>query len=293
MRSTDFSNIIAPGLAKVIQDKFKQFELQYPKYMHIFPSKKAYEQSLTMEGFGAAPIKLAGVSVNYFDLTEGYKTTFTHATYAVGAKIEYELYDDDLYDALQPKIARYLARSLQQRMEILGATPINTGFTTAGADGQVLFSTAHPFKSGGTASNRLAVDADLSTSSLSALLTVMDTTTEAGAVNIKLNPTKLLIPPQSRWVAKTILGSDQLPGSMDNDINALKNILKPVMCNFFTDSDAFFVQDEDHDMTYYDREKPKMENSDDKDTFDAKFTIRMRSSAGYSDWRGIAGSRGA
>ena len=86
MRSTDFSNIIAPGLAKVIQDKFKQFELQYPKYMHIFPSKKAYEQSLTMEGFGAAPIKLAGVSVNYFDLTEGYKTTLPMLHMQLGLK---------------------------------------------------------------------------------------------------------------------------------------------------------------------------------------------------------------
>lgn len=294
MLRSGFSNLLIPGLARVTSDKFKLIPSLYPKIFMVKPSKRKYEEGQIIEGFGAAVEKNESNPVEYVDLTEGYKTTWTNLSYARGTRITEECYDDDLYSVFSDKLSTYLSRSIKQRQEMVAADVFNNGFTTNGADGVPLFSASHPYKSGGTYSNLLAVAGDLSATTLQDLMTVMETTEDAGEVNIQLVVKKLIVAPANRFNAKVILKTAQEPGSANNDINPIKDEgLQLLVWHYITSSNDWFIQGDQHGLVYWDRKRPKLEADDDFDTGDAKLKITMRCSAGYDDPRGIAGTPGA
>ena len=288
-----FAELMLPGLYEVISDKFKQYADEYTDIFKVESSKQKKEEGLIIEGFGAAPQKNEGAPVQYVDLTQGYKTTFENLTFARGTRVTREDYDDDLYNVFKQKLGTYLARCIKQRREILAADVLNNGFSVAGADGSNLFATNHPYKSGGTYSNTLAAQADLSSQSLKDMITVMEKTTDAGGSPIQLIAKKLIVTSDNRWAAKIILKSGDDPSTANRSINPLMGEgISMVVNHYLTDSDAWFLQADQHGMLFFNRQSPKVEADDDFDTSDAKLKITMRCSAGYDDPRGICGSSG-
>lgn len=293
MTRDGFAELMLPGLRDVVADKFKQYPDEYSKYVVSKNSDRRYEYGLVIEGFGAAPEKNEGAAVQFDDLTQGYKTTFTNASYARGARVTHEAWTDDLYKVFKTKLGTFLARSMKQRREILCADILNNGFTTPGADGKPLFATDHPYKSGGTYANTLATQADLSAASLQDLITVLETTKDAGDITVQLIAKLLIVPPANRWAASTILRSQKDPDSANNAINPLYDMnIKYMVNHYLTDPDSWFVECDEHGLIYFDREKVKLSADDDFDTGDAKVKITMRCCAGYDDPRGIAGCSG-
>jgi hypothetical protein len=56
---------------------------------------------------------------------------------------------------------------------------------------------------------------------------------------------------------------------------------------------AWFLQDgARHELNFFWRVKPEFKNEEDFDTFVAKYRGYMRYSFGFSDWRGMVGSKG-
>jgi hypothetical protein len=285
--------LMLPGLFEVISDKFKQYPDEYTSIYNVKTSIQKKEEGLIIEGFGAAPQKNEGAPVAYVDLTQGYKTSFEHLTFARGTRVTREDYDDDLYKVFKNKLGTYLARCIKQRREILAADILNNGFANTGADGVVLFATNHPYKSGGTYSNTLAAQADLSAQSLKDLITVMEKTTDAGGSPIQLIAKKLIVSSDNRWAAKVILKSGDDPTTANRSINPLAGEgITSVVNHYLTDTDAWFLQADQHGMLFFNRQSPKIEADDDFDSGDAKLKITMRASAGYDDPRGICGSAG-
>jgi hypothetical protein len=297
MLSGGFADLMAPGLFDVIKDKYKLWPEEYSKIFNVKKSTRQYEQSQVVEGIAAAPQKNEGASVNFANLTQGYKATATHKTYAQGARVTREAYDDDLYSVFKEKLGTYLARSVRQRMEVLAANVFNNGFTagaTAGPDGVALFSTVHPFRSGGTYSNALAVAADLSSTSMEDMLTLLEGTQEANSINIQLIPKTLLVAPAGRWTASVLLESALKPGVANNDKNALLDLdLSFMVDHFLTDSDAWFVLSDSHSLIFWERQAPKLEADDDFDTGDAKVKLTSRASTMWEIATGVVGTPGA
>ena len=291
MLKSGFANEMIPGLYDVISDKFKLLPDVYSKIFTVRDSKRSYEEGQLIEGFGAASEKNESAAVEYVDLTQGYKTTFTNLTYARGTRVSRECYDDDLYSVFKDKLGTYLARSMKQRREVVAANVFNNGFATTGADGKVLFATDHPYVSGGTYSNRLATGADLSATSLQDLITVMETTLDPGSVNIQLIAKQLIVAPANRFNAKIILNSAQDPDSANNAINPLKDEgISLQVWHYLTDAGIWILKADQHAAYYFNRQAPKLEADDDFDTGDAKIKITMRGVAGYDDPRGLAAS---
>ena len=55
----------------------------------------------------------------------------------------------------------------------------------------------------------------------------------------------------------------------------------------------WFLQDGSrHELNFFWRVKPEFKNEEDFDTFVAKYRGYMRYSYGFSDWRGMVGSKG-
>lgn len=301
MLRAGFADLMAPGLFDVIALAYKQYPDEYSKIFKVKTSNRKYETATTIENIGAASEKTEGASVGYSDLTQGYDTTFTHKTFAVGARVTREAYDDDLYSVFRDKLGQYLARSMKQRWEILGANVLNNGFTASysgggisGTDAKALFASDHPWASGGTWSNLLSPAADLTPTSLQTLLTQVETATEANSVNIALIPKTLIVPPALRWDASVILESQLKSGGANNDKNPLLDLNLSYMVNhYLTDTDAWFIQCDYHGLVFFDRQRPKLEADDDFDSGDAKVKMTGRASAGYDDPMGMFGSAGA
>ena len=291
MTKAGFANELIPGLYRVTSDKFKQLPDVYSRVFKVVDSNKSVEDGQLIEGFGAASEKNEGAAVEYVELTQGYKTSFTNLTFSRGTRVTREAYDDDRYNVFKGKLGTYLARSIKQRREVLAFNVFNNGFATTGADGKVLFATDHPYISGGTYSNRLATGADLSATSLQDLITVGETTLDPGSINIQLIIKQLIVAPANRWVAKTILKSTQDPDSANNAINPLKDEnLELIVSHYMTDSGQWVLRCDEHGLLYFNRQAPKLEADDDFDTGDAKLKITMRAVAGYDDPRGVLSS---
>ena len=294
MLSSGFADLMAPGLFDVMSLAYKSWPVEYSKYLKVKGSKKQYEKSSTIEGMGVAPEKNKGAAVNFDILTQGYDTTATHLTYAQGARVEREAYDDDLYSVFQGKLGQYLARSMNQRAEALGANILNNGFTSGlGGDGSYLFATNHAHAAGGTYANKPTTDVDLSHTTLEAMLTLLENTKEANNMPIMLIPKLLIVSSTDRWAASVILESQLKSGVANNDKNPLLDLdLNYLVVHGLTDSDAWFVQADQHSLLFFERQRPKMEADDDFATGDALVKITARYSTMWEDPLGVVGTSG-
>ena len=172
----------------------------------------------------------------------------------------------------------------------------NNNFT--GGDGVELFSTAHPLAYGGTFANEPTTDADLNEASLeNALIDISNFVDERNLI-VALNGRKLVVPSQLRFVADRILESTLRVGTADNDINAIRNTSAVpegyVVNHFLTDPDAWFVlTDAPNGLKHFERSPLRTAMEGDFNTGNMRYKARERYSFGWSDPRGIYGSKGA
>jgi len=263
------------------------------------PSDKAYEEIVEVIGFGLAPEKEQGTSIQYADWRQGAVNRFTNRAYALGFIVTYEEMKDNLYEELVMQRTQRLAFSGRTTKEIVAANVYNRGFNTnfTFGDGKALIVTDHPTDDG-TQSNRLAVDADLSEQSLEDLVIQISNAKDAAGLQIALRPQTLHIPTQLQFVAERILGSVLQNDSANNAINALKAMGSIPggwkMNHYFTDTDAWFIRtNSPKGMCYFDREDLDFSEDNDFDTDNKKYKSYMRFVPGRADWRGIYGSSGA
>jgi hypothetical protein len=293
-----WAELLAPGLNMMTFSTYQRFPEFYRAINNVRDSRKAYEDSFRIAGFGPLakkpelsttildePIKIGGIR-------------FIHQTFALGFAISQEMKDDVQYQEML-SLAQELGTSSYWTGELYGHDVYNNGFTTAkytGRDGQALFSTAHPIQGlGTTMANRPAVDSDLTEAALEAAVLAFDLMqNERGMPNL-LQPRILLVHPENRLFVMRLLQSAGFPGTNNNDINPLQGLgITGVSDPWLTDHDAWFVLAEPSRVgtRFYWREMPDTKTWDD-DNADATFhKIRQRHSNGFDDWRGLYGSPG-
>lgn len=291
----NFANLLLPGLATVYFNEFDSYDKEYPLIFKERDSQKDREEDQLIVGVGLMNKKTEGASVAYEDIAQGYKTTYTHNTFAKAIRVTEEMWEDDLYDVMN-EMSTALARGAVQRMETDGASVLNNAFSTTtglGADGVSLINSAHVLSVGGTQSNALAASADLDVSSLQEAIQVIETCLDERSLNVALRPKLLVVPPALQWTAYELLKSEFKPYTADNESNALtKKGLSFTVNHYLTDTDAWFLLAGEHKLKWWNRVPMQFFRGSDFDTGDAKFKARIRYSNGFSDWRGVAGSPG-
>ena len=294
-----FTKQLNLGLNTVFGMEYDRYPEQWRALYSTEQSMKAFEEDVQMIGFGAAPTKAEGAMINYDSGREGFVSRYVHETVALAFAITEEAEEDGLYGSLGAKYARALARSMQQTKEVKGANVFNnaTG-TSVGGDGVSLLNGSHPLGGGGTASNKLAVAADLSETSLESLLIQISEAVDDRSIPVALSGRKLAVPPQLVFIAERILKSNLRPGTADNDINAMRNmgmIPEGVVVNQrFTDPDQYFILTDCPDgMKHFVRAPIKKAVEGDFETGNLRYKVRERYSFGFTDWRGVYGSEGA
>lgn len=289
-----------PGVKAWWGKSYDDHQTEYTDLFETVSSDKAYEEDVQLVGFGLAQVKAQNSPVSYDTEVQGFVTRYTHLAYALGYIVTHEELKDNLYMEVSSTRAASLARGFRQTKERVGAGIYNRAFTSGynGGDGVTLINTAHPNTSGGTWSNRLAVDADLSESSLEDLvIQIMQAQDDRGLL-INLMPKSLHVAPANWANANRILGSVYQTGTANNDINVIKAMnalpMGVKINHYFTDADAWFVRTNvQNGLKYYEREGISFTQDNDFDTMNAKAKGYERYSFGWTDPRAVFGSAGA
>jgi len=294
--------LLQEGVANVFGNELKQHDRKWDKMFMTNQSSKAFEVDVQLEGFNRASSKPEGDDITFDSRQQGFTPKYIHTTFAKGYIVTEEALEDELYGQLNDG-ARALARVMNITKELEGAAVYNNGFDATvlmtDGDGQPLFSTAHSNgPSGGTYSNRLTVDADLSEAALEDLLIQIQTIQDARGLPAALQAMRLLVAPANSFEAQRILGSVLQNDTGNNATNAVRDmnaVRDGFMSNpFLTDTDAWFLTtDAPHGMKYYTRRGVRFGQDNAFTSGNARFKADERYDFGWSDGRGSFGSSGS
>ena len=299
--SGSFSKALYPGVSKWWGQAYDEWSVEYTDLFESNSSKRAYEEDVQFTGLGLANVKREGASITYDSMSQGWVTRYVPVNYGLGFIITKEMVEDDLYGVIGRKRARFLAFSMRQTKEIVGANIYNraTSGTYTGADAVALLSTVHVNYTGGTFSNRPSVHADLAEASLEAACIAISKLQNDRGLRISLAADCLVIPTDLVFEAERILKSPYRVGTADNDVNALHALgkfPKGVKVNhYLSDTDAWFIRTNlrEDGMKCYNRKGVSFGVDNEFDTENAKFKATERYAFGWTDPRGIFGSVGA
>jgi hypothetical protein len=290
-----------PALDFIVQDKFERFAPFFEKIFNVREMRTGIAQSTQVSGFTAAQYVGEAEEIPLQKRYQGYAKTYLAVKLGIMCGQSQETIDDLEFDVLADN-ASQLADAVMESINIAVADVFNSGFSTNGLDGVPLFSASHPVVAPGegTSSNLLAVAADLSATSLKAMITLLRGQVDMAGKKVHIKPQFLIVPKEEEFNAVELLQSEMLVNTSNDSVNALNSVkslygILPVVNDYFTDADAFFVAGEkaSHKLTYYWRKRPEMSSDYDFRSEVALQKISARFAVGYSDWRGIVGTTGA
>ncbi len=292
--------LLWPGVKAIWGQVYDEHPVEYTDLFEVDDSDKAYEQDVQVTGFGLAPIKGQGASLQYDSEEQGWVTTYTHVPYALGYAVTHEEMMDNLYKEVATRRAKANAFSINQTIENVAAFLYNNAFVNtyySMPDGLSLINSAHVNATGGTFSNALTPAADLSEAALEDLtIQIMGATQDRGLL-ISVMPRSLHVSRFEYYNANRILKSTLQSDTANNNINVLKSVNafpEGIKLNhYFTAPNAWFVRTNiQNGMKFFWRERPKFDQDNDFNTKNALAATYMRFSLGATDPRGIYGSNG-
>jgi phage major head subunit gpT-like protein len=292
---TQFGDLLEPGFRKIFDDNFKETERVFTKLFKMANSTKQDEKDSAVSGFGLLVQKPAGQPIQYEDPIQMYDVVYTHVTYAKGFKIDKELYDDDQYNVMNRK-PQQLGRAARRTEETQAAAIWNNAFSTSqlGGDAKPLISTVHPRSDGGSSqSNGSSTGVAFSETAYKAEKLAMRKQLDDKGQKIDTMPNSILVPIDLEDAANIVFNSKLRSGTADNDLNPYLNDVKVIPWIYLTSTTAHFLIDNDQvQVNWFWREKANFAQDKAFETDQALFKVRERFSAGFSDWRGVYGSKG-
>jgi hypothetical protein len=289
---------LLPGLNGLFGLEYKRYPEEHKSIFDIEKSDRSFEEEVKLSGFGTAPVKSEGESIQYDTAQEAFTARYTHETIGLGFSITEEAIEDNLYDSLSSRYTKALARAMAYTKQVKAASVLNNAFDSnyKGGDGVALCSTSHPLVGGGTNSNTPAVAADLNETSLEAAVIQISKWTDERGLLIAAKQRKLIIPVQLQFVAQKLKGTSTKLGSADNDMATAPGILSggTVINHWLTDVNAWFLTtDIPNGLKMFERAALTTKMDGDFDTGNVRYKARERYSFGWSDPLGIFGSPGA
>jgi phage major head subunit gpT-like protein len=289
-----FGDLLEPGLRKIFDDVYKEIPEVFASIFHVNTSSVDVERDSGVTGFSLLTQTAEGGAISYEDPVQMYDVSYVHLKYTKGFKVSEELVEDDRYNVIKKKPAA-LARSARRTAEYLAAQVFNNGFSSGvGGDGKYLLSTGHLRADGGTAqSNASGSGVTLTETNLNTGLLAMRGQLDDKGMKIGVKASKLIVPPALEKTAQILTNSQLRSGTADNDYNYYKGIVDVISWDWLSSSTAWYLIDAGvHQLNWFWRVRPEFKQDNSFDTGMALFKVRMRCSRGWSDWRGVWGSKG-
>lgn len=299
-----FPLLLEPKLSNIWHDEYPQWPVEYTRYLNMRTTQKATITDYKMAGVGGLRFKGEGENVQYDNAINGPTKIYQPVTYGLAYRVTAEMRRHELYGQID-QLERGLMRSAIDNQETFGALVLNNGFaatvpansdgyTATGFDGLALFSTAHPrLDDGPTQANRPATDVDLGVTSLQNATIQFHKWRDERGRPIVARPRLLVVHPDDMYTAAELLKSEYKPGTANNDINELRNQnLAFMVGHYLTDSDAWFLLGDSHDLNWIWDVRPEVSMDTDFDSEDIKRKLLQAFSVGFGDWKGVYGSQG-
>jgi hypothetical protein len=298
MSRTAFAKSLEEGLNTIFGLEEKRYPEEWRQIYEIESSVKAQEEDVLEIGLGGAQVKQEGQDVPEDEGGQSYSAVYVHETIALMFELTEELIEDNLYTRMAPKYTKQLAKAFRHTKEIKGAATLNNATATTGGDGVPLLSTAHPIWSGGTQSNRLATDTDISEAGIEEMLIQIRKAEDDRGIPQAFKATRLIIPVDQEYNATRICKSVLRVGTANNDINAHKAMgvfsTEPAAMTYLTDTNAWFIQTDCNDgLKHFSRISLQPSMQRHFKTGNYCYKGRERYSNGYSNWRGLYGTSGS
>ena len=294
-----FGKALWPGVKSWTGKGYSELTLEHPSLFDTYRSDKAFEEDVSVSGFGLWSTGSEASQVIYDSMSQGFVTRYNHVKYFSGFIITSDLIDDNQYMGVIENKATALGFGARQTQETVAANVYNRAFNNSflGGDGKELLSTSHPNIAGGTYSNKLAVDADLSEAALEqAVIDLMKFTNDRG-LRISVMVKSLIIPVDLWAEVCRVLRSPLQADAVTNNINALKlegKIPEVILNHYLTDTDAWFLRTNIPDgMKRYVRKDITFSEDNEFESDNLKYKGVYRESYGWSDARALYGSQGA
>lgn len=289
-----------PFIEHVIEEAHASYPFVSEKIFNMRDMQHGISQHTQVSSLSAAAEVGEGAEIPQDRVYQGYSTTFKSKKYGVLLATSQESIDHEKYDSISKNPAK-MGRAMASTREIECAKVFNNGFASNGSDGVPLFSTAHPLLApgAGTSANRLAVDADLSVTSLKDMITLYRKQLDTAGNKLMIQPKFLLVPQELEYLAHELVKSAFLPEGSLNNVNSVGPeglySIEPICWQYLTDTDAFFLAGapEDTELYFFWDKQPEVKTQMEFKTDTALTRMLARFTMGYSDWRGIVGTPGA
>lgn len=304
MIRAQWAELLAPGVRKWIDDAYDAPKSAYQEIFHVETSTKAFEEDVDSTGIGYLEATGEQEPARFADPIQGYVTRYTHQTFRKGIQISKELYDDD-QTRLMRKRSTWLGTSAKRTYDYQAFSVFRNGFNTAFTsygDGKPLFSTNHTRKDGGTAqsnasSTGLVLSDDNLETGLQALRNVVDNAGQL--INVgDAGRIVLLVPLALEKTAVRITESELVAGSQNNDINIYRGKIDVIATRWIgalaggSNTAWYLIDMGAHQLNFFMREAFNIDEDYETLTRTLIMIGNTRFSFGWSDWRGVWGSKG-
>lgn len=300
-----FSEALWPGIMKWFGDTYSEYSPIWEKLVTKHESDKAFEKFQGVTEYGLAGVKDQGAGIPYRDKYQGFPREIINVFYGIGSTITYEMLRFDQYNIMEP-IPQQLAKSVRRTEETIVHSVLNNGFSTAAtpaltADNLSLFNGAHLLvaATGTTQRNTPATAADLSQTALEQADIDISSFVDDNNLPIVVQARKLIVPKESKLLARKILETEYEVGTGNNTINPVSNAranspLELIWSPYLTDSDAWFLMTDVPDgIAFTDVDAVMLDRDNDFDTKNLKFSAMRGFGVAPVNYLGFYGSPGA
>jgi len=300
MTSGQFPDLLRVGIREVFLSEYQQYPELYSKVYDVQTSNRAYEEELIIAGFGAVPEwNSDGSELPTDRALTGNRVLYVHKDYGMMWTVSKRLLREDLYAKIGAELVREAVRAMKHTVELVSWSVIANGFTGS----RPLFSNNQPLLNGDTFSNRLTVA--LTPTGLEQALTRFHRWRNHRGIPVVIEPKLLIVPPELKYVAYTLLHSTYYPniGSGGNTApsstgsafyeNPFKNVVPDTLCvPYLQDTNDWFLfaAPKVHKLRFYWREKPATDMFTDFRTKGVMHSITGAFSVGFTDFFGVLGS---
>jgi hypothetical protein len=288
---------------EIKDEAFEMVEKDYPKYMKIENTTRAFVKKSYISGLGLPTANRDLQRLPLDEPIQGPIAYYSPITYRLGYQIERQAVEDEEWGLLQNRPMN-MVRGSQLVMDMAAANLLNNGTTIQSYDfgTTALFSTAHIREDGATTwANQYATNLPITVETVvqmivDLLYNLKDSRGFPIAYSGMIN---LFVPSVSSTLwrqAIEVANSLNNPNTADNRVNALLKMfsIQVVPLRFITSTDAWYIgwqpSANNYGLTMIVRTNPDIsplkEFSDNPDAWFAR--LRQRFVPGYSNKRGIA-----
>lgn len=292
----NFADELDPSIRDLFFDRYGMLKEVMPMVFNVLTTDKESESDSATTGFGKLQQTNELGALDYEDPVKMYKTTYTPLKYTKGFKVSQELYEDDQHNVISA-MPKALAKSVVYTTEYWAASVFNNAFSTSYTsygDGLPLCSTAHTRADGGSnQSNANSSGITFGEINLETGRLALEKALNDKGQMVTFNADTILIPIDLRKTSQIVTESTLRAGTANNDVNVYQGIFKIIPWRYITTATKWFLLDSSEALLkWYWRIRPEFKNDFNFDADAALYKVRVRFAYGWSDWRGVWGSKG-